>query len=312
MYAQYSPSAMRTNTKRVCLPAKAVAAVSTALLCALAASAQTSQTDTVPPAAYAATAANTRPTLQMPAGFLYLYDVDGSVSIHKGGKAIASPVQQTLEADQPLQVTLGSGATVATVFSNGVALWAKGPGNFTIKRFEQQPFQGNSRQTPYEPTTSTLEIDLGKGTFAFAERHLSALSTLRLNFGEDHVLDAQETASFLVEVGAGVQGNQDRISVINGRALLHYHGQRGAAVLLGSGQYLQLGRNQALSTQQLRLPEQLTTTQMEIDARQANRSQIINDRIWFTRDSGSAAATAQVVVPVNFWLGKPHAATRIR
>lgn len=260
----------------------------------------------------ATTASGIRTSAQMPAGFLFLYDADGGVQIQRGGQPVQAQRQQTLDTAEPIRVTLAEGGKLALAFSNGVGMWAKGPGSFTIRHFGQIPFQGNSRQNPYEPTSSALEIDLERGTFSFAERQLSALSAMRLNFGNGQVLDAHETASFLIEVGGGVQGNRDRISVLNGRALLHSSGQRGSAVLIGSGQFLLQERGTAAGAQQLRLPEQLTTTQQELDAQTAHHAQMVNDRIWFVREAGSDAAQAQVVVPVNFWLGKPHAATRIR
>lgn len=247
---------------------------------------------------------------QMSAGFLFLYDLSGSVQVQKGSTVVPAALQQTLQADEPLQFTLGKDAIVAVVFSNGVSLWAKGPGSFTVNRFEQLPFVGNSRENGYEPSNSALEINLEQGQFAFAERQLSALSVLRLNFGEGHVLDAHETPSFLVTVGRGAE--QDRISVLDGRALLHHYGQKGSAVLIGSGQYLELERGRITQRQQLRLPEQLTSSGREADAHEAYRAQMANDRVWFIREEGAAAASAEVALPANFWLGKPHAATRVR
>lgn len=278
-------------------------------------SAQPSVTSSsVAPAAPAATAAATtsRSAFNLPGGFAFIYDMDGRVSLEKGNTPLQSKRKATLLIEQPIHVRLERNASIALVFSNGTAMWAKGPGNFTIQEFAQQPFQGNSRQNAYEPTHSALSIDLGRGTFSFAERQLSALSSLRLNFGEGHVLDAQETAAFVLQIGVGSHANEDRVSVLNGRALLNYGSQAGSAVLIGSGQYLQLERNATGNARGLRLPAQLTTEQSERDQRLAHHAQTANDRIWFIREPGSASAQAQIVVPVNFWLTKPYAATRIR
>lgn len=243
----------------------------------------------------------------MPSGVVFVYDINGQVSARRGQQSVSLERYDSLRAADPLSFELPRDSSLGLVLSNGIGLWVKGPARFTIKKFDQRPFEGNSRQTAYEPTQSALDIELERGTFAFNERNLSALSTVRFHFGEGSVLDAHEAASLLLQIGTGASGSSDRISLLNGRALLHYGGHA-SALLIGSGQYIELDR----SGTTLRLPSQLTTDQLLSDQTITNHAFLINERLWFFSENNEPLPRAQVIIPENLWLSKPHSPTRIR
>lgn len=115
-----------------------------------------------------------------PTSKIYVADVNGSAQIDTG-ETIDDLTKRSVYTAQGTVIETKEDSTNAMVLSNGTGLYFDPLTRLEVRRFVQEPFTPNRNDMEVEPSVSTTETFLSRGTIGLCTSKLVAGSTMNYN-----------------------------------------------------------------------------------------------------------------------------------
>lgn len=146
-----------------------------------------------------------------PTSKLYVADVSGDAQIDTG-EMIDPLVKRSVYTAQGTVIETKADATNAVVLSNGAGLYFDPETRLEVRKFVQEPFTPNRRDMEVEPSISTTQAYLARGTIGLCLSKMVAGSTVR--YATPHANIRINAQKIVIETNA--EGTT--ISVLDGSA----------------------------------------------------------------------------------------------
>lgn len=115
-----------------------------------------------------------------PTSKLYVADVNGAAQIDTG-ETIDDLTKRSVYTAQGTVIETKENATNAMVLSNGTGLYFDASTRLEVRKFAQEPFTPNRNDMEVEPSVSTTETYLTRGSIGLCTSKLVAGSTMNYN-----------------------------------------------------------------------------------------------------------------------------------